>query len=305
MGGAERLSRRPRRLTHGDESAGRTVVIRARARIGASRRAQDENFSRRAAFSAAHCPGGSPVIRLLALGCLSLLALVAPSAARAECAVYAEWIDTPEVEGPTPRIVVTVYGSDRADGRMGDAPLPGYELISERGRRVALTAEASHRGMTQVQIVLVPVAAVAPGHYTVRRLTKPRWGDHEAHALTVKAPAERLPSLAAPALAAQKSVRIEYGCGPAENLKVGVDMDGLYFVTLARAADSPHTPQTGFVAAVSDTGAPVLSIGHGMCNGEFALVDGARYEVTVRRVLPNGTLSSASTTTLTYGPHPE
>lgn len=241
---------------------------------------------------------------------LSLLAL--PLTASAKCASYAETLLTPEVPAGTPLLLFELYSFDDELPADLTAVARQFELVSATGAKVPLTARATHAGMNQTQIELVPTKPLVPGSYRLVRATRPDGRERQTHTLKVVAQVRHAPTgpLAAPKVVASQSIYEEFGCGPGESIDVTLAATSPYhadasqearryaFVTLAQLGG---TYQRGFVAVAPTTdGGLGMSVGHGMCSGEFMATSGQSYITTIQLVGPDGTLGAATTTSFTY-----
>ena len=221
------------------------------------------------------------MLRSLVLVSLSLLTLVTASRADAKCMSTAEWLVTEQVAGPTPSIVVAVYAMSKT------RPTITFELVGPKGERIALRETARHSGWRTDHVVYVPTKPLTPGTYDVR-------GGRDALALQV-VPASDTP-LTAPTLKVLPAEIQQFGCGPAENLRLAVSGDAtLAFVTLRD--DGGVT--TGY-ATIDDE--RVLAIGHGMCAGMWFPEVGKRYTIEVQLVDPSGKLSPPTKVQASFDP---
>lgn len=239
----------------------------------------------------------APMLRplLTSLALVPALLLVAPTA-QAKCAAYADWLLTEAVAGPSPIIVVAVYSVDDAE-QFGP-----FALTGPRGEAIRLNVRARHEGMQSSQIELEPAQPLQPGKYQVARTSTPKYGRIQPHELTV-VDGNRAEQRSAPDVTSRGSSRQEFGCGPAENIELTLKRTGgarLAFVTLTDVGT--REVHTGYVK-IGEGGE--LSIGHGMCSGEFMPRDGARYRVEVRLVAAGGMLSDAASLEVSYRPRAE
>lgn len=229
---------------------------------------------------------------------LTLTLLALPRAAQADCMGYHEALLTPEVPAGTPLVLLSVqFGELPTDLA---AVARAIELTTSNGRRVPVTVRTIHDGVDQTQVEIVPATPLAPGAH--RLALRPRVGrDRTVHTLTVVARGARQP-LAAATVIASSSQHREYGCGPERGIDVTLarvpTTARFAFVTLvARGGPS----QRGFVPVSAQAdGTLAMTIGHGMCGGEFMPAPGQTYDATIQLVGADGALGPATTAALTY-----
>lgn len=236
-----------------------------------------------------------------------LLVLATPLTADAECAVYNESVLTPEVPAGTPLVIVEIFN-------MSSEPVPDdlatlgkqFELVTLAGAKVPLVARATHRGLNQTQVELVPTRPLAPGKYRLSRTTRPPHAQRTTHTLNVVTAAAAV--VTAPQVLAAAYSYQEFGCGPGETVNLTLGAAGPYY-----AAATYETPrlafvtlttqgatQSGYVRIVAEGAKLALGVGHGMCSGEFRPVTGTTYAATLQLMGPDGGLGPATTSSLTY-----
>jgi|GEM_PF-3978979 len=250
---------------------------------------------------------------------LVLLLIMAPLPAHARCAGYHENLLTPLLVAGTGMIVLEVGGFHSA------LAADVLELRAANGKSIPIELRATHGGVHQRQLVVVPKSPLAPGRYMLRRIAKDEHR-HEAHEVVVLSLADATRQWPAtcsakgcdaitPVIGQSQSQREELGCGPAESIDVQIGnrdewlrpsstaAKKLAFVTLTDVA-SKQT-QSGFADVVpageSENGA-TIGIGHGMCSGEFNVATDARYDATISIVGPDGVLGPSSSLELSYQP---
>lgn len=258
-------------------------------------------------------------MRSLVVAITLFVSFAAPLAAHAKCAGYYENLLTPLVVAGTPTLVLEVGGFD---SDTASEVVTTLELRAANGKAIPIELRATHRGMNQRQLVVVPKAPLAPGRYTFRRNV----GDerrHERHELVVIAASEahtRWPDTCsqgcapiAASITSTASQREEFGCGPAESIEVelgnseswlrGATWESPRLALVALTDGATHVTQSGYATiAAREGGALVVEIGHGMCSGAFVVAHDAHYHATITLVGPDGSLGPASALDVAYQP---
>jgi len=240
-----------------------------------------------------------------------VVTLIASHAAHAKCAAYAETLLTSEVVAGSATLVFEIYTIDPDEVPSAlDKVAAQLDLYTLQGKKVPLEVRAAHHGMRQVQLELVPRAPLAPGEYRLVRATRPANAQRQSHPLKVIAPAPL--TVAAPTITAAASSHEEYGCGPGDTIDLTLAPAGPWFAAATYehpryafvTVTDDHGPTSGYTRVVpSDDGQTLaLSVGHGMCSGEFTLVAGTSYRITVQLIGPDGARGPATTRAIVYAP---
>lgn len=207
--------------------------------------------------------------------------------ARADCGFNATLLSRSVAEG-TPQLVVEVDLFART---------PSFELVAADGTRYAATIVTRYPGNNlSAQYVIEPASPLTRGAYKVlaKGFVYPISLDFEVTAKPTK------PAIAwrsDPKLGAQS--QIEFGCGPAKSIEVEIDAADATVAFIELADTVKQTTERGFV----QIRAGKLSIGHGMCGGQFPLVRGRSYVAAIALSSSDhaGT-SSVKTIAIQYNP---
>jgi hypothetical protein len=225
---------------------------------------------------------------LVALGCLAGVVFV-PSVAAADCGCGGSVVTSSVVEG-RPAIVVELSCSS-------PKKVPGFAIVDAGGTRIDVTVSASHVGYLQtIQYVLVPDAALAAGTYELV-VSKAYGAGKQTFTVVAASSSASLAWAADPNVVSQRQT--ELGCGPRKRVEVALGDTSATHALVQLTDEKTKKLTTGYVRITDDK----LSIGHGMCGGEFPLVKGRAYTATVSLLAPDtGAASAAKSVAFTYTP---
>jgi hypothetical protein len=237
------------------------------------------------------------VVSLLLVVC-ALLAAVWTMPAQAKCAYQGVWLwpGADVLLPPNGIILLTGHQSDQAQLEKIADLKPA--LVSESGDRVALeVVEVRSGAANQSQVMLRPERLLSPSeHYSITFKEPPpaHWSDLSDTKWAVSGTPDTTPPVWTASPVADGGEVVEYGCGPGVNAHVKLqvsDSDAarpfLMDVTLTNEAGATERMWVK-LPAQADT----LSLGHGMCGGEFSM-SAAQYQATFAAVDLAGNVSPA------------
>jgi hypothetical protein len=220
----------------------------------------------------------SLIIALWALGLLVAAGLgLEVSPAYAECASQAFWAWPSAGTSLPPNgvILLTGYGADQATVEGIAALKPS--LTSDSGDVMPLVVVETRRGKADVSKALLRAKGPLPSatyHLTFEVAAPAHWASSLADATwTVSGPADTTPPAGAAPPTSASGKRVEFGCGPAVTAQVTAPLTDdnptkpiLFDVTLT----DPKGATEQMWVEVASPGEP-LSLGHGMCSGDFSM----------------------------------
>jgi hypothetical protein len=219
----------------------------------------------------------SLIVALWALCLVASGVALGASPALAECASEAFWAWPPANTALPPNgvILLTGYGVDQATVE-GIATLKP-SLTSDKGDVIPLHVVEARRGKASVSKALLRAKGPLPTatyHLTFEGAAPAHWASSLVEATwTVSGPADTTPPAWSAPPTSASGKRVEFGCGPAVTAQVTAPLTDdnptkpiLVDVTLT----NPKGDTEQMWVEVASPGEP-LSLGHGMCSGEFSM----------------------------------
>ncbi len=218
--------------------------------------------------------------------------------AQAKCAYQGVWAWPAADVSLPPNGIILLTGHQSDQGQVEKIADLKPALVSESGDVVALVVvEVRSGAANQSQVMLRPERPLSPSaRYSIifGEVPPSHWDDLKNIQWAVAGTPDTTPPVWAASPVAAGGEVVEYGCGPGVNAHVKVQVSDneatrplLMDVTLTDEAGATERMWVK-LPAQADT----LSLGHGMCGGEFSMSE-AKYEATFAAVDLAGNASPA------------